>query len=95
MTFDLFGRSTIGIAEKFAAILVLIIGTMIIAMIVISYMEVYLSFGASFIALGFGGYSGTRHFAVNYLKRTVGRVFRLFTALFCGSIMSVLLGAEL
>ena len=95
MTFDLFGRSTIGIAEKFASILVLIVGTMIIAMIVMSYMEVYLSFGAAFIALGFGGYSGTRHLAINYLKRVVGRVFRLFTALFCGAIMSVLLGAEL
>ena len=91
----LFGRSTIGIAEKFASILVLIVGTMIIAMIVMSYMEVYLSFGAAFIALGFGGYSGTRHLAINYLKRVVGRVFRLFTALFCGAIMSVLLGAEL
>lgn len=93
-SFELFGRSTFAIAEKFAAIMVLFLGAIIIGLILVAYMEVYLAFGAAFVALGFGGFSGTRHIAINYLKRSVGRVFRLFTALFCGALLSVLLAAE-
>lgn len=88
-SFELFGLSTFGIAEKFAGVMVLFLGA-----IIMSYMEVYLAFGAAFVALGFGGFSGTRHIAINYMKRAVGRVFRLFTALFCGALLSVLLNAE-
>jgi hypothetical protein len=94
MSFELFGLSTFGIAEKFAGIMVLFLGAIIIGLILMSYMEVYLAFGAAFVALGFGGFSGTRHIAINYMKRAVGRVFRLFTALFCGALLSVLLNAE-
>ena len=32
---------------------------------------------------------------MNYFKRAIGRVLRLFTALFCGALLSVLLTAEL
>ncbi len=95
MSFDLFGRSTFGIVEKIAALLVLFIGTIIIALIIMSYMEVYLAFGAAIVVLGLGGFSQTRHIAINYMKRCIGRVFRLFTALFCGAVMSTLLTAEL
>jgi hypothetical protein len=93
--FELFGRSTFALDEKFAAIAILFLGTLIIGLIIMSYMEVYLAFGAGLVALGFGGFSKTQHIAVNYMKRAVGRVFRLFTALFCGALLSVLLIAEL
>ena len=94
-TFELFGRSSFALDEKFAALVILFLGTLIIGLIIMSYMEVYLAFGAGLIALGFGGFSKTQHIAVNYMKRAVGRVFRLFTALFCGALLSVLLIAEL
>lgn len=95
MTFDLYGRGTFNIADKFAAVMVLFLGVIIIGLIVLAYLEVYLAFGAAFIALGFGGFSGTRHLAINYMKRAVGRVFRLFTALFCGALLSVMLTKQL
>ena len=94
-TFELFGRSTFAVDEKFAAVVILFLGTLIIGLIIMSYMEVYLAFGAGLVALGFGSFSKTQHIAVNYMKRAVGRVFRLFTALFCGALLSVLLIAEL
>ncbi len=94
-TFELWGRSTFNIVDKFVAFVVIILGTLIIGLIIISYMEVYLAFGAAVVALGFGGFSGTRFIAISYLKRAVGRLFRLFTALFCGALMSILLTSEL
>ena len=94
-TFELFGASTFGVGEKVAAFVVLFLGAIIIALIIMAYMEVYLTFGAALIALGFGSFAKTRHLAVNYFKRAIGRVLRLFTALFCGALLSVLLTAEL
>ena len=69
--------------------------TLVTAAIYAVPMEAYLSFAAAIVALAFAGFTGTRHIAVSYLKRCVGRVLRLFTALFTGAMASVLLTQDM
>ena len=84
-----------GIISKVAAIPVFLLGITLVGLIIIGYIETYLAFSAAVVALAFGGFTGTRHIAISYLKRCVGRVLRLFTALLTGAMASVLITQDL
>ena len=95
LAFELFGRTWYNLADKLAAFVILIVGAMLIGLIVTAYIEVYIAFAAAVIALGFAGWSGTREIAVSYLKKAAVKVISLFTALFCGALISQLVTLEL
>ncbi len=88
LVFELLGRTWYSLGDKLAAFVILVVGSMLIGLIVIAYIEVYVAFAAAIIALGFAGWSGTRNIAVRYLKRAAAKVMGLFTALFCGVLIS-------
>ena len=92
---DLFGRSWWSIPDKLAAIVILFVGAILIGVIVTAYIEVYIAFAAAIIALGFAGWSGTRYIAIRYLKYAAIKTMYLFSALFCGALMSSLVNFDL
>ena len=95
LVFELFGRVWYYLPDKIAAFIILIVGAMLIGYIVTAYIEVYIAFAAAIITLGFAGWSGTRDIAVRFLRHAAAKVLRLFTALFCGALISKLLTHEL
>ncbi|WP_419739476.1 type IV secretion system protein [Ruegeria sp.] len=95
MVLELFGRSWWDIPDKIAAIVILLVGALLLAVIITAYIEVYIAFAAAIIALGFAGWTRTRHIAIRYLRTAASRTLSLFCALFCGAVMSRLLSFDL
>ena len=95
LVYDLFGRSWWSIPDKLASIVILFVGAILIGVIVTAYIEVYISFAAAIIALGFAGWTGTRYIAIRYLKFAAIKTMYLFSALFCGALMSSLVSFDL
>ena len=94
LTWDIFGRSWYNIPDKLAAGVILVVGAILIGFIITAYIEVYIAFASAFIALGFAGWSGTRHIAVRYLTTAAAKVLYLFAALFCGALISSLIAFD-
>lgn len=94
-TLSLYTGELFNLGQEIAALFAFVIGMAIVANIVVAYIEVYVAFSAGVIALAFGALTNTRHFAISYLKRCAGRIFRLFTALLIGALAIRLLQIEL
>lgn len=93
-TIELWTKTYWNLAQEIAALVAFIIGIGIVALIIVAYIEVYIAFSAALIALAFGAFSRSRNIAVTYLKRCISRVFRLFTALVIGVVVTRLLQSE-